>query len=102
MNAASIILWVYVALLMAGGLMGFLKAKSKASLIASTLCAIPLAIVALGVTPIKAGYAFLFVIEVMFVVRFKKSGKFMPSGMMLLLTSIALSLLLVLRFGHLG
>ncbi len=102
MNAASIILWVYVALLEVGGLIGFLKAKSKASLIASSICAAPLIVVALGIVPMVVGYVVLFAIEAMFLVRFKKSGKFMPSGMLMLLTFVALSLLLVLQYGHRG
>ena len=35
METTVIILWVYIALLIAGGLMGFIKAKSKASIIVS-------------------------------------------------------------------
>ena len=37
METTVIILWVYIALLIAGGLMGFIKAKSKASISASTV-----------------------------------------------------------------
>ena len=32
-----IILWVYIVLLLAGGLMGFIKAKSTVSLVTSAL-----------------------------------------------------------------
>ncbi len=42
------VIWIYVALLIIGGLMGFIKGKSKISLISSTISAIILALVALG------------------------------------------------------
>ena len=37
MPAPTVYLWIYIVLLVAGGLMGFLKAKSKMSLITSIL-----------------------------------------------------------------
>jgi uncharacterized membrane protein (UPF0136 family) len=48
-NTSVIILWVYIVLLLAGGLMGFIKAKSKISLITSALFAVPLALCATAV-----------------------------------------------------
>ena len=51
-NSSVIILWVYIVLLLAGGLMGFLKAGSKISLITSAAFALPLALCALNVIPL--------------------------------------------------
>jgi uncharacterized membrane protein (UPF0136 family) len=91
----NLILWIYIALLLAGGLMGFLKAKSKASLIASSAFAAVLAVCALGVIPFaRAADVVLAVLLVFFGMRFAKSRKFMPAGLMSILTVVAL----VLRF----
>ena len=48
MNPTTV-LWVYIVLLVAGGLVGFLKAGSKASLIASVSFAAALILCAIGV-----------------------------------------------------
>jgi uncharacterized membrane protein (UPF0136 family) len=80
---AVILLWIFIALLVAGGLMGFLKAKSKASLIASMGSAIPLALVALGQWPGTVAVGVLIVLQAVFFIRLRKTGKFMPSGMIL-------------------
>ncbi len=83
-------LWIYIVLLLAGGLMGFLKAKSKASLIASSLFALPLILTAVGVLPPWAGDLTLFVLLIFFGVRFVKTRKFMPGGLMLTATIAAI------------
>jgi uncharacterized membrane protein (UPF0136 family) len=94
----TIVLWVYTALLVLGGLMGFLKAGSKISLITSVAFAIPLALCALKVippfptAPVLAG-----ILAVVFGMRFAKGKKFMPSGLMLGLSAVTLALLLVWR-----
>lgn len=86
----TIILWIYIVLLVAGGLMGFIKAKSKASIIASTVFAVPLVLAALGVIPSFAADVTLWVLLIFFGIRFGKSRKFMPAGLMLGLTIAAI------------
>ena len=93
MNTNAIV-WTYAALLMAGGLIGFLKAKSKASLIMSTLCAIPLVLVALGHLPILAAQLMAGFLMVFFFRRFAASKKWMPGGLMAGISLITLGLLL--------
>jgi uncharacterized membrane protein (UPF0136 family) len=80
---AVVLLWIFIALMVAGGLVGFLKAKSKASLFASVGSAIPLALVALGRLPGSVAAGVLIVLQAVFFMRLRKTGKFMPSGMLL-------------------
>lgn len=97
-NASVIILWVYVVLLLAGGLMGFLKAGSKISLITSAAFALPLALCALNVIPFYPIAPILIgLLALVFGVRFAKGRKFMPSGLMLSLSIIVLAALLLLH-----
>jgi len=92
-NATSII-WTYAALIIAGGVMGFVKAKSKASLIMSILCAVPLVLVALGKWPILVAQLVAGFLMVFFSTRYASSKKLMPAGLMAGLSILTLGLLL--------
>ena len=87
------VLWIYIVLLVAGGLFGFLKAGSKTSLIASASFAAALILCAIGVIfqPHVADII-LAVLLVFFAMRLGKSKKFMPNGLMLVLTVATLAL----------
>jgi uncharacterized membrane protein (UPF0136 family) len=99
-NEMVFTLWAYTALLLAGGLMGFVKAGSRASLIASSVFAVPLVMASLGVfggasaLVAKCVVGFLLVF---FGMKFAKGRKFMPAGMMTILSAVMLVLLFVLR-----
>ena len=80
------ILWIYIVLLMIGGLIGFLKAKSKISLITSFAFSVVLAICALDKLRIEVAWGVLSFLALFFVLRFLKNKKFMPGGMMSMLT----------------
>ena len=87
------ILWIYIVLLVAGGLAGFLKAGSKMSLIMSLAFAAALSLCAIGVIrPILLADILLLVLLIFFGWRFAKGRKFMPAGLMTLLTIVALAL----------
>ena len=90
---SDVILWVYIVLLVAGGLVGFLKAGSKVSLIMSVSFAAVLSLCAARVIfqPYVADI-FLAALLVVFGMRLAKTKKFMPSGLMLILTVAALAL----------
>ncbi len=92
MTNARLIIWVYIALMFLGGLMGFIKAKSKASLIASSIFAILLSLFALDVIPFRFHPAVLIFLLIFFGMRYRKSKKFMPNGFMFILTILALVL----------
>jgi uncharacterized membrane protein (UPF0136 family) len=90
---ADAVLWVYILLLLAGGMMGFLKAGSKVSLITSVISAAILALCALRlVFKDYMADVVMVMLLVVFAVRLVKTKKFMPSGMMLALTAAALAL----------
>ena len=92
MNPTTV-LWVYIMLLVAGGLVGFFKAGSKASLIASAGFAAALILCAIGVIfqPHVADII-LAVLLVCFSLRLAKTKKFMPNGLMVALTIATLAL----------
>lgn len=87
-------------LILAGGVAGFLKAQSKASLIAG-LASAALLIVSYSISlrnahwGLIAGAIICGLLTVVFGIRLKKTGKFMPSGMLLALCGIELVALVV-------
>ncbi len=89
----NIILWIYIVFLVVGGLIGFFKAKSPVSLVMSVIFAGLLVPCALGIV-FKAYMAdiFLGVLLVVFGLRLAKTKKFMPAGMMLVVTLATLLL----------
>jgi uncharacterized membrane protein (UPF0136 family) len=89
---AETILWIYIALLVAGGVMGLVKGKSKISLIMSIAFAIPLILCEVHVIRFDYSTWILVVLLVFFGWRLLKSKKFMPAGLMVILTVLALAL----------
>jgi uncharacterized membrane protein (UPF0136 family) len=91
------VLWIYIILLVIGGLIGYLKARSQVSLITSIAFAVILILAAIPglLTPkVASGLADLVmaVVLVVFAIRLTKTKKFMPAGMMLVITIVALAL----------
>jgi uncharacterized membrane protein (UPF0136 family) len=87
------VLWIYIILLVIGGLIGFFKAKSKVSLIMSVAFAAALSLCAAGIIPNRNIADLLLVaLLVVFAMRLTKTRKFMPSGLMLTTTLLALAL----------
>ena len=95
MTADQIILLIYAILLEAGGAMGFIKAGSKASVIASTAFALIIFLFIFKVLPIAYVWTVLAFLILFFGSRFARSKKFMPNGMMLILTIATLVLIQV-------
>lgn len=91
------VLWAYIVLLLVGGLIGFFKAGSKISLITSAISAALLILTSVnGVFSSSfrrtAPEIIMAALLVVFAIRLTKTKKFMPSGMMLVLTIAALAL----------
>ena len=94
---ATKVLWIYIVLLLVGGLIGFLKAKSKVSLITSVVFAVVLILAAVpGI--LQPAFAanlvnvVMAILLIVFAIRLTKTKKFMPSGLMLAITIAALAL----------
>ncbi len=86
----EVILWIYIVLLLVGGLIGFLKAKSKISLIMSTVFAVLLGICAVEKLRVEWSWGILSFLALIFFMRVLRTRKFMPAGMMLLVTLVTI------------
>jgi uncharacterized membrane protein (UPF0136 family) len=100
MQNTAIEIWVYGTIMMLGGIMGYLKVGSKASLIAGVGMGLVLLASGLGVW--RGSEDSLIVAEVIaalllviFAIRLAKTKRFMPAGMLAFL-----SLLAVVIFGR--
>lgn len=98
LHAAKISMLVMCILVAGGGIMGYLKAQSKASLIAGIVSGALLG-VAYYVAGRNASQGMIFgavvcaLLCIVFGVRFRKTKKFMPSGMLLVLCAVELGVL---------
>jgi uncharacterized membrane protein (UPF0136 family) len=87
------LLWIYIVLLVIGGVIGFFKAKSKVSLIMSVCFAAALCLCAEGILFYPhAADILLAALMVVFAFRLAKTKKFMPGGLMLIITLAVLAL----------
>jgi uncharacterized membrane protein (UPF0136 family) len=98
LHAAKISMLVMCILVAGGGIMGYLKAQSKASLIAGILSGALLG-AAYYVAGRNVAQGMIFgavvcaLLCIVFGIRFRKTKKFMPSGMLLVLCAAELGLL---------
>jgi uncharacterized membrane protein (UPF0136 family) len=97
----QITLGVYAALLAVGGIMGFVQARSRPSLIAGLVSAVA-ALVALGFSTIRSplgfplGMTLALVLFVFFGYRYALRGrKLMPSGLMAIVSLVVLIVLIL-------
>lgn len=96
-DIAKITLMLLAIFCALGGIMGYIKAKSKPSLIAGVISAILLAVCAtascsspdMTKPALWAGNVVAFLLVVMFFFRYIKTRKFMPSGLMIILSMIS-------------
>ena len=91
------VLWIYIVLLLVGGLIGFFKGKSQVSLVMSAVFAALLILCAVsGVLDVNLrknlANVLMAALVVVFAIRLAKTKKFMPAGMMLAVTILALAL----------
>ncbi len=87
------ILWIYIVLLLVGGLIGFFKGKSQVSLVMSAAFGAALILCALGIVfRYYVADILMALLLVVFAMRLAKTKKFMPAGLMLVATIVALAL----------
>jgi uncharacterized membrane protein (UPF0136 family) len=90
----SLVLWIYIVLLVVGGLMGFLKAQSRISLFTSLGFAAVLSLINMNIIQVRhLRDILLAVLLVFFGWRFGRMRKFMPMGMMAVVTVITLAVI---------
>jgi uncharacterized membrane protein (UPF0136 family) len=93
---------VYAALLAAGGWMGYVKAKSRPSLVAGlstaavTLVALLVAALASSRAGFLVGLLVAAAMTVFFFGRWQSTARFMPSGLLAVLSAVMTSLLAIL------
>ena len=102
MRFENLVFWIYVVLLLVGGLIGFFKAKSRMSLIMSAVAAALLILTrAPGIfQPAFARWsanAIMAALLIVFAIRLTKTKRFMPAGLMLFATILALILRNIFR-----
>ena len=86
---SGMILWVYIGVLVVGGAIGYFKAGSKVSLITSAIFALLLALCAAKVWPMQVAWGMQALLVLLFAYRLAKTKKFMPSGLMLVASLLA-------------
>jgi uncharacterized membrane protein (UPF0136 family) len=98
---AHVVLGIYAVLLAVGGVLGFVKARSRASLISGLLSAV-FAVVALGLALLRnrfgipLGVLLAIVLFVLFGYRYALRGRrFMPSGLLAVVSLVVLAVLLL-------
>ena len=99
MKIARVILAVYALLLLGGGIAGFSAAGSVVSLVTGIAsCVLCLAAFALSRSSARAGLglgaACALALCVVFAIRWSQSGKFLPAGLLGLLSLVTLAALL--------
>lgn len=97
MKTSAWIILIYAAIIFIGGMIGFKQAHSYPSLIAGSISALLLFLCALGMFNRSAlaftlALALIFALTIFFSYRFSLTTKFMPAGMMAL---VSLATLLV-------
>lgn len=97
MPSALTILWIYIVFLLAGGLIGFFKGKSPISLVTASIAAATLVLCAIP-NVFQPGFrnglanVVMAALLIVFGIRLATTKKFMPSGMLLVVTLAALIL----------
>jgi len=101
MKVAAWITLFYGLIVIAGGIVGYLKAHSMASIVMGSIAGFLLLLSALGMMGKLASLAHLaliitFILDAFFTYRWVLSMKFMPSGVMSIISTIVLVILAVL------
>ena len=88
-----IVLWIYIVLLFVGGMLGYMLARSKVSIVMASAFALALVLCAVRVLPFGVSTWLMGALLVVFAIRLASTRRFMPSGLMLVITVLALGLI---------
>ena len=94
MQNTAIEIWVYGVLMMVGGVIGFVKVGSKASLISGVGMGALLLISGYGVwrgtaNSLMVAEVVTMLLLVLFAIRYAKTRRFMPAGMLAVISLVA-------------
>ncbi len=98
MKIAAIATLAYGFLVLAGGIFGYVQAKSLPSLITGGLCGVVLLVAGVYIWQGSMPFAYVsgamtLLLALFFAYRFSSTGKFMPGGLMLALGFVAVVVL---------
>lgn len=97
MTPKEILLLVFAAVLLAGGMMGWIKAKSVPSVVSAAVFALIFVLIATDALTLPwLAETTLALLAVLMGVRWAKSKKFMPAGLIAVLAAVVLVLQFVL------
>ena len=101
LSPSASVLLVYGVVAIAGGLIGFIKSRSKVSLISGSISGVGLLVSGIAVTQRQewgkiAGIAIASLLVIVFIVRLIKTKKFMPAGLMIFGGGITLATAILL------
>lgn len=104
METTALVVLIYGALVLAGGVMGYVKAKSLPSLISGLAFGLALLVCGLGMLQgarASAGAAVGLAVALLAVmgIRFAKTKKFMPAGLIALLSVIVVVMIVAAMRG---
>ena len=95
MKSVGVITLLYVILVLVGGIMGYIKAASTASLISGVSCGLVAILLSIGIFKKRLFSAYLAILltlglDAFFTYRLLLTMKFMPAGIMALLSTTVL------------
>ncbi|HVM62842.1 MAG TPA: TMEM14 family protein [Verrucomicrobiae bacterium] len=94
MENAAIEVWIYGLVMILGGIAGFVRVGSKASLISGVGFGLMLLVTGIGVWRgsqpcLLAAVVIALLLVVLFAIRYVKKRRFMPAGMLAVLSIVA-------------
>jgi len=98
MQFENTVFWIYVVLLVAGGLFGFYKSHSKVSLITASIAAAVLVVTRVPglfdhTLARSLDNIIMAALIIVFAIRLTKTKRFVPSGLLLCITAVVLALM---------
>ena len=105
MQNLAILVWLYGAIVLAGGLIGWIKARSQPSLLSGLAFGVLLGLCGLAMWEgrwigLTTGAGLALGLTVIMGIRFAKTKKFMPAGLVAVLSAVMLVVLSAAMLGR--